>query len=402
MGPVACDDWGRFGHGIIFQTMTTITRARIHSTASLVLCDLARARRRAGLTLARLHKGDEVWRAALARDYFAAAQQKWSEFLATSGEQRAVARYEFLADFDAWIHSFCPLNPPGEQGADLLVAGMFGNDAIMVSNLGSGRDSRGRRKKQKLYRIFRNDGGGQKFPSLLRLPQTESLFLGGGEDAIALDTADDQDDRIICGFDTLLVVARQADGQTGYRVVRPGEKLVVTPASLALSAGTFVPAGGVLKQAKAALGAMGRGAGSKEPEKTRIYRITPSHSDGPEVEASPHPAGSMESTEIVGSEADGIAGPAPGTARVQDRLIDTNKGIIEEVAPDEMRPSISTALRLSENTLIAIQGDLMAVESDAQAISDRQAKLEDAGQGPQGRSTAGNDLTETPKKDLKV
>src|SRR5690606_31865117 len=144
--------------------MTTITKARIHSTANLVLCDLARARRRAGITLARVHGHDELWRAALARDHFQSGQEKWAQFLSTTGENRAVARYEFLADFDAWIHAFsAPVSGQGQPG-DLLIAGMFGHDAILVSVMGSVRGKGGKRRANKLYRLLRHDSGKQKFP----------------------------------------------------------------------------------------------------------------------------------------------------------------------------------------------------------------------------------------------
>jgi hypothetical protein len=319
-----------------------------------------------------VHQGDDVWRAALARDYFTTAQLKWAEFLGGAGEQRAVARYEFLADLDAWVHAFCAPQAEGSPTADLLIAGMFGNDAIMVSEIGSKPDKRGRRRNQKLYRIFRNDGAKQKFPSLLRLPQTESLFLPGGEEAVAVDTSESQDDRIICGYDTLLVVARHIGGQLRFRVVRPGEKLFVSPIHLEQAQETFVPAGGVLKQAKAALRSMLPERRPEELKKTRVYRTTPTTVALSQGGAAARAGSAGESTEILGA-----GGEAP--AKIRDTLLEANKELLAEDGPLEMRPSISTALRLSEHTLVAIQGDLLAIESDAQAVSDRQAGVSDPG-----------------------
>lgn len=364
--------------------MTTITRARIHSTASLVLCDLARARRRAGITLARVHGNDEVWCAALARDHFRSAQEKWSEFLAATGEPRALARYEFLADFDAWIHAFsAPQAAEGSESSDIMIAGMFGTDAILVSVVGTTAGRKGRKRGNKLYRILRNDSGKHKFPPLLRLPQTESLFLPNGEEAVPVETSDEQDDRIICGYDSLLVVAMRIEGALRFRVVAPGEKLFVSPFFLAQVQDTFVSVDKVLRQAKAAMRALTPEFEVASRRKTRIYRCTPttelitSKQPKPDSEPTgvlrPAPRTTTEQTIVL---PDSVM-PSVSSRLVADKLLEANAALLEGNDPGDMRPSIGTALRLSESTVLMIPGDLMAVEAVAKEVSERTASVEE-------------------------
>lgn len=320
--------------------MTTITKARIHQTANLARCDLARARRRAGLTLSRVHSDDLAWRSTLARDHFNGAQAKWREFLAAKGESRAVSRYEFLADFDAWIHA-SPV-PDGllESRADLFIVGMFGSDAIMVSRAGKGAS--------KFYRILRNETDAADYNPLLRLPRTESVYLAPGDEATGLPTSDSSDDRMVCGYDTLLVVARQTKEGLRYRVIEPGERLLVAPFWLDQMREQFVPASQLLRQAKSALRSLDPASTKARQRETRLYRATPRAQPATVVL---DPSEDLDKTKLV-----------------EETRPPTNHAI-------EIRPSISDAINLAQTRVMVFSHDLQAIEAEARAISERLSEV---------------------------
>lgn len=347
--------------------MTTITRARVYSTASLVRCDLARARRRAGISLAKLHREDEAWRAALARDYYAGAMARWAEFVRGRGESRAVARYEFLADFDAWIHTEPVPVDYGAGNADLYIVGMFGTDAILVSEE---PNSGGRRRSNKFYRILRNTAQ-EEFSPLLRLPRTESLFMPSGDEAVSLAVSETGEDRLVCGFDTIVVVAKTSEAGLVFRVVRPGEKLLISPDRLREASDSFVEARSVLKQAKSAIRAMASEKSPAARAATRIYRMVPKDSD-----QAPTAKKDTDSTVIVAPATSAVL---PGRLEADpDQLVKANAALLNHQDSVDTRTSIGTALRLAQTVVMMCVDEVAAIESVAREISERQAAIIEA------------------------
>jgi hypothetical protein len=310
--------------------MTLITREGVLSMSGSVRCDLARARRRAGLTLAKLHAGDEIWQCALTRDYYDGAQSRWEEFLRSRGETRAILRYEFLSDFAAWLFavSLSPIvqEPPGAAGGDstqkngpgpVCVVGFFGNDALLISEGGPvGPD--GKRKGSKSYRILHNEAQTQSYSSLLRLPKTKSLSIPHGDAAVTVQTGEGTNERLVVGHDSCVVLGVAVEGVMRFRIAAPGQRLEVTPAALAANIAQFGNHEHAVRQLRAALAT---------------------------VPVPLEPVGRPGTAQLTSFDAS-----LPDTTGILER----NRGVLPIAAPSERRPSISTALRFRNSTVMVL------------------------------------------------
>ncbi|MCA8939321.1 MAG: hypothetical protein KDB07_05925 [Planctomycetes bacterium] len=285
-----------------------ITRPRFQRSLNEARCELAEARARAAASLAKMHRDDGMWLGWLAREHYGTCLEKWKEYLRAEGEDRMVARYEFLINLKVWL-GLLPLPVTFErdsyQSGNLYIAGFFGEDAFVVSQSRSG----------KRYRLLTDSVRVRRNDPYLRFPGSERFILPDGDDVGIIETANSTRDRLVCLHDAFVLLAVTKGDSFRFRFVGANDKYPVFPSALEKDLPNFVGMTELVERIK---------------REIRLYGDDP---DQPEVRIDTALCAAQAAPTIAYKPREGSKGTVS--------LTTINQAVLDDVDPFEAIPSIS-------------------------------------------------------------